>query len=307
MREERKQGPGRFLNALIKAIEVKGIEFRREKALNYLTARSFEISSSDIQAFNLAGENRPVAKGKEKKLNEMEADSLVNSLSLYELISPLLHAVSIGTIGIEKAKLQYSFAVKDTVEVYKLANFDFRAYDFQVDSVSEARHGFWYSRGFSFEATGIEGLMAARNHRFTVKRMALDTESGDFNLEQVRLRPLSVRGRNDYMAGSIDTVGIRGLSYDKGISARLLKIDRPDLRYVVAPSNRGKEVKTVNSRVDVEAILNPFLRYLSVERVNLNHAYVTVEDKSASDAATYKSNEYTNSAIRAWRHYNTIL
>ena len=290
--EERKQGPGRFLNALIKAIEVKGIEFRREKALNYLTARSFEISSSDIQAFNLAGENRPVAKGKEKRLNEMEADSLVNSLSLYELISPLLHAVSIGTIGIEKAKLQYSFAVKDTVEVYKLANFDFCAYDFQVDSVSEARHGFWYSRGFSFEATGIEGLMAARNHRFTVKRMALDTESGDFNLEQVRLRPLSVRGRNDYMAGSIDTVGIRGLSYDKGISARLLKIDRPDLRYVVAPSNRGKEVKTVNSRVDVEAILNPFLRYLSVERVNLNHAYVTVEDKSASDPVTYKLNDF---------------
>ena len=61
------------------------------------------------------------------------------------------------------------------------------------------------------------------------------------------------------MAGSIATVGIRGLSYDKGISARLLKIDRPDLRYVVAPSNRGKEVKTVNSRVDVEASLNPFL------------------------------------------------
>ncbi|MBD9165846.1 MAG: hypothetical protein EGQ00_02165 [Parabacteroides johnsonii] len=294
--EERKQRPDSYLNALIRAIEVKGIQFRRENALNYLSARSFDIVSSDIQAFNLAGESQPPGgKVKKKSLNEMEADSLVGSLSLYDLISPVLHAVSIRTIGIEKAKLQYSFAVKDTVEVYKLANFDFHAYDFQVDSVSEVRHGFWYSRAFSFEATGIEGLMAARNHRFTVKRMALDTESGDFNLEQIRLRPLSVRGRNDYMAGSIDTVGIRGLSYDKGISTRLLKIDRPNLRYVVAPSFSKKEAKSAkpaNSRVDVEAILNPFLRYLSVKRVSLNHAYVTVDDKSVPDPVTYKLNDF---------------
>lgn len=281
--KERKQRPDSYLNALIRAIEVKGIEFRREKALNYLTARSFDIISSDIQAFNLAGESQP------------PASSPIRPLSLYELISPVLHAVSIGTIGIGQAKLQYSFAVKDTVEVYKLANFDFRANGFRVDSVSEAQHGFWYSRNFSFEATDIEGLMTARNHRFTVKRMALDTESGDFNLEQIRLCPLSVRGRNDYMAGSIDTVGIRGLSYDKGISARLLKIDRPNLRYVVAPSFKKKEAKSVmpaNSRVDVEAILNPFLRYLSVKRVSLNRAYVTVDDKSASDPVTYKLNDF---------------
>lgn len=105
------------------------------------------------------------------------------------MISPVLHTVSIGTVGIGQAKLQYSFAVKDKIEMYKLANFDFQANDFRIDSVSEAQRGFWYSRGFSFEATGIEGLMTARNHRFTVKRMTLDTESGDFNLERIRLYP----------------------------------------------------------------------------------------------------------------------
>ena len=65
------------------------------------------------------------------------------------------------------------------------------------------------------------------------------------------------------MAGSIDTVGIRGLLYDKGISARLLKIDRPNLRYVLFSSFNKKDVKSVkpaNSRVGVESILNPFLR-----------------------------------------------
>ncbi len=282
--EKSRRRPNSYLNALIRAVEVRGIQFRRENALNYLTARSFDITSSDIQAFNLAGESRPV-----------QTDSLVNSLSLYDVISPVLHSVSIGTIGIEKAKLQYSLAVKEKVEVYKLANFDFHAYDFQVDSASESRHGFWYSRGFSFEANDIEGMMTARNHQFTVKRMALDTESGDFNLEQVRLRPLSVRSQNDYMSGSIDTVGIRGLLYDKGISARLLKVDRPDFHYVVAPSYGKKDVKTAaptNSRVDVEAILNPFLRYLSVKRVSLNNGNVAVEDKSAAEPVTYRLNDF---------------
>ena len=282
--EKSRRRPDSYLDALIRAVEVRGIQFRRENALNYLTARSFDITSSDIQAFNLADESQPV-----------QTDSLVNSLSLYDVISPVLHSVSIGTIGIEKAKLQYSLAVKDKVEVYKLANFDFHAYDFRVDSVSEARHGLWYSRNFSFEANDIEGMMTARNHQFTVKRMALDTESGDFNLEQVRLRPLSVRSRNDYMSGSIDTVGIRGLLYDKGISARLLKVDRPDFHYVVAPSYGKKDVKTAapaNSRVDVEAILNPFLRYLSVKRVSLNNGNVAVEDKSAAEPVIYKLNDF---------------
>ncbi|KAA4628965.1 hypothetical protein F3B52_28350, partial [Bacteroides ovatus] len=306
---EQKKRPDGYLNALIRAIEVKGIQFRRENALNYLTARSLDIISSDIQAFNLAGESLPSAKKTEKKsLNEAEADSLVRSLSLYELISPVLHTVSIGTVGIGQAKLQYSFAVKDKIEMYKLANFDFQANDFRIDSVSEAQRGFWYSRGFSFEATGIEGLMTARNHRFTVKRMTLDTESGDFNLERIRLYPLSVCGQNDYMAGSIDTVGIRGLLYDKGISARLLKIDRPNLRYVLFSSFNKKDVKSVkpaNSRVDVESILNPFLRYFSVKRLSLNHAYVTIDDKSMSDPVTYKLNDFNFFATGIWVNRQT--
>lgn len=65
--EERKQRPDSYLNALIRAIEVKGIQFRRENALNYLTARSFDIISSDIQAFNLAGESLPPLKKRRRK------------------------------------------------------------------------------------------------------------------------------------------------------------------------------------------------------------------------------------------------
>lgn len=65
---EQKKRPDSYLNALIRAIEVKGIQFRRENALNYLTARSLDIISSDIQAFNLAGKACRLLKNGEEKL-----------------------------------------------------------------------------------------------------------------------------------------------------------------------------------------------------------------------------------------------
>lgn len=74
-----------------------------------------------------------------------------------------------------------------------------------------------------------------------------------------------------------------------------MKVDRPDFHYVVAPSYGKKDVKTVapaNSRVDVEAILNPFLRYLSVKRVSLNNGNVALEDKSAAEPVTYRLNDF---------------
>ena len=297
---ETKQRPDSYVDAQVRTVEVNGIRFKREDALNYLTARSFEISSSDIQVFNLAA-NAPAAKKAAGNATKIDTDSLVQALSLYDIISPVLHSVSIRTIGIDAARGTYSLAVKDSVEVYKLDNFNFRANDFLVDSVSEEKHGLWYSRSFAFEATGISGEMTARNHRFDIARMALDTESGDFNIEKIRLKPIKVNSRKDYMSGSIDTIGIRGLLYDKGISADLFKIDHPVIYYYKSPSyaKKSKETKLpVNPRADVESILNPLLQYLSIKRINLNHAYVTLNDRSVPDPIIYKLKDFNFYATR---------
>lgn len=102
--------------------------------------------------------------------------------------------------------------------------------------------------------------MTARNHRFDIERMALDTETGDFSIGNIRLKPISVNSRKDYMSGSIDTLAMKGLFYDKGISTDLFKIDRPVIYYYKSPSyaKKNKEVKApVDPRADVESILNP--------------------------------------------------
>ena len=293
--KEMKQRPDSYLDALIKAVEVKGIAFRREKALNYLTAHSFRIKQPDISVYGFTDEYAASETAGQQEANRMNTDSLVRSLSLYEIISPVLHSVAIQVIGIEKAKMQYSFAVKGTTEVYKLANFDFQANDFRVDSLSEVKHGFWYSKDFAFEANDIDGMMAAHNHRFAIKRMVLNTGSGDFCIEKFRLRPLSTRSRNDYMSGSIDTLNIRGLRYDNGISAEKFKIDYPRFHYVRVPATRKKEAankKPVDNRVDVEAILNPFLRYLSVREFRLNNAAIMFDDNCADEPVSYQLNHF---------------
>ena len=191
--------------------------------------------------------------------------------------------------------------MKDSVEVYKLDNFNFQATGFLIDSLAEEKHGLWYSQNFAFEATGISGNMTARNHRFDVERMALDTESGDFSIEKIRLKPISVNSRKDYMSGSIDTLAMKGLLYDKGISADLFKIDRPVIYYYKSPSyaKKNKEVKApVDPRADVESILNPLLQYLSIKRIDLNHAYVTLNDRSVPDPVVYKLKDFNFYATR---------
>lgn len=236
---ENKQRPDSYVDAQVRTVEIDGIHFKREEALNYLTARSFEISSSDIQIFNLAGSD-PQADKPADSTARIDTDSLVQALSLYDIISPVLHSVSIGTIGIDTAKVTYSQAVNDSVEVYQLDNFNFRATGFRIDSLAEEKHGLWYSQNFAFEATGISGNMTARNHRFDIERMALDTETGDFSIGNIRLKPISVNSRKDYMSGSIDTLAMKGLLYDKGISTDLFKIDRPVIYYYKSPSYAKK-------------------------------------------------------------------
>lgn len=308
---ESKQIPDSYLNALIQTVQVKGIHFIRKDALNYLTARSFQINTSDIKVYGTKRDNKQ-DKDTLTTITHIPAssdtDSLVQSLSLYDLISPVLHSVAINHIGIGNTSLQYIFSVKDSTDIYKLNNFDFQANDFLVDSVSEEKHGLWYSRSFAFEATGIEGSMAAHNHRFSVKRMALNTENGEFNIEKVHLQPLSTQTQNDYMAGSIDSINIRGLSYDKGVNAELFKIDRPVIKYVKAtPYDKSlqKTKKKSDSQIDIEGIFNPFLNFLSIKKMNLNRANITLEDKSGKEPMTYKLNNFNFFATNILFNENT--
>lgn len=284
--EEKHQRLSNYINGQIQTVEVLGIEFQRKEALNYLSARSFDIRNSDISAFNLINQ---------------KADSAVRALSLYEVISPVLHSISISRIGIEKSRLNYSVAVNDMVEVYQLDNLDFRANDFLIDTLSLEKYDLGYIRNFAVDAAGIHGKMTARNHSFNIKRMSLDTDNGYFCMEDIQLKPLSVKTRNDYMAGSVDTFRIDSLRYDKGISAGLLKIVSPRIEYNKAPSSYGSlsvADSSFNNRIDIEEIFSPFFRYLSIEKIDIRRASATLTDRTGADTTIYRLKDFNFFATR---------
>lgn len=285
------------LDAFVDAVTVRGVKFRRNNALNYLTARSFDIVSPSINASHLmsppSGEN--VQSNKRRRIEKMNRDSLVNSLSLYEIISPVLHDVFIHHIGIEKAKMQYSLNIKDSLEVYKLGSFDFNAADFHIDSIAKHKRGFWYSRSFTFEAKNILGRMTARNHQFNIKRLALNTEARNFVIEDVTLTPLAKKTHNDYAKGHVVALKINGLKYDHGISADTFLIKHPVIGYVTTEgvTVKSRRVRASNNRhSDVYEMLDPFLRYLSVKRFILDDAEVTFNDRRSADATEYQVNHF---------------
>ena len=281
---ETNRKPTNYLEGKVQTVEIQGIHFRREEALNYLSARNFEIQSSDIKVYDLT---------REKKQANADADSLVQALSLYDVISPVLHSISVDQIRIERTALHYTLALKGQIEDFSIPEFNFHAEGLLIDSLVAPGEELNYFRSIAFEANDIQGIMRARNHRFDIKRLAMNTALGSFHIDSMRLRPLSVRSHNDYLSGSIDTIRIDGLAYDKGVSADLLKVRSPRLVYYKTPSvespDKGKST-SVNSRVDVESLLNPFLRYLSIRKIQIRNANVTLEDREINDTTRYRLN-----------------
>jgi hypothetical protein len=281
------------LDTFVDAVTVRGIKFSRKNALNYLTARSFDIVSPSINAFHLMSppSDENVQNNKRRRIEKMSRDSLVNSLSLYEIISPVLHDVVIHHIGIANAKMQYLLSIKDSLEVYKLGNFDFKATDFHIDSLAKHKRGLWYSRSFAFEAKNISGRMTARNHQFNIKRLALDTEKGDFVIDDIALTPLAKNTHNDYIKGHVAALEISGLKYSHGISADMFLVKHPVIGYVTTEGAtvKSRRVRTsYNRHSDVYEMLDPFLRYLSVNRFILDDAEVSFNDRRSTDATKYQ-------------------
>lgn len=295
--EKTDRRPSSYLLGRIKTVDVKGIRFDRKEALNYLTARSFNIVSSSVSLYDLTdrgdSQDESLVNVRQKVLN---TDSLVQALSLYDVISPVLHSVSVNEITIERTGLMYSKGQKSKTEVYSIPELNFQANGFLIDSLVEPGQELQYFQSIQFEAKNIQGILRPRNHRFDIKHLTMNTATGHFQMDSLRLRPLSTNSRKDYMSASIDGIRLEGLAYDKGISADRFTIQSPRLRYYKVPSIpssvTNKEGHPANSRVDVENLLNPFLQYLSIRKISIKNAYASLTDRTFSDTAVYRLNDF---------------
>lgn len=230
--EERGIRPQHSLEGNIESVDLKGILFKRENSLNYLTARSFSIHNSSITGFNLSKKEKQPKKSTDSfESGLIHADSLIRAMSLYEITSPLLNSISIDRIGVEKAELQYTKAVKEALDVYLLDNFDFIIREFVIDSASSLTGESPYYKHIDFDATGIRGVLASRNQLVDIRRIALESEKERLHLDGFEITPLSEDNNHNTFSGKLDTVSLQGVDYDEGINAHLFSVSGVDLDY----------------------------------------------------------------------------
>lgn len=276
--------PDTYLEARVHSIEVKGVRFKRENAVDYLEAATFDINKSDIQYFNV--EQDTITAKPERKVETK--DTLNLSWTLYAIVSPILHSISIDKIGIGEARLKYTNVSKDAIDIYHLDRFNFEAYGFRVDSLADIQQRFLYSQGFSVDAADIEGIVASQNHAMSIGRMKLNTVTKDFHINNVKLSPLMFNTQRDYMLGTIDSIRLSEWEYDKGLRAGQLSIDAPRIEYVKMHTPKKRQITEGNDKSANLDMVVPFFNHVSIHQVNLNNGNIVFQDKTSKDNIIYK-------------------
>ncbi|WP_051697597.1 hypothetical protein [Prevotella sp. 10(H)] len=294
--QDKEEKTGAYVNAEIESVLVKGVKFERKDAKNFLDADSFDISSTAIEYYNVSGSD--VAQSKDTTQNK-DSINKGQPWSLYTIVSPLLQRVSIGKIGIEKTRFDYTNIQNGKTDVYKLDQFDFHANSFLIDSLSQYKRKFWYVDNFAMKATDINGEIESNNANVNIESLYLDTEEKHFNISDIKIRPIKTRGvSDDYLSGNIDSIFIEGLNYDTGISADELRIENPNIQYYKITkgkknSSGGKD--GIEASKDALNVFNPYANYLSVKDIKLVNANVIVHDFSMK--STYRLNKLNFYAV----------
>lgn len=275
--------PANYLDASVKEVNLEGIYFVRENTLNYLHAHSFDINKSNISYTDFKKDSL--------KTTENKTDTIIQPWTLYEVVSPFLHRISIENIAIRNANMRHSSIADDFTDTYTLDEFNFNAYNFQVDSLADLQKKFLYSENFEVDAVDIEGVISGKNHSFNVGNLFLNTLSGEFLIRNIQLWPISTKNATaDYMKGTIDSISMKGLVYETGIVADEFSIDNPVVEYVRMPAVK-KKIKINASKSDSlsmkkwqdvnEAIdlITPYFGFLAVKKVNLKNGNITFIDR----------------------------
>lgn len=283
--EGRLKKAGGYLNARIDEVQVKGVGFNREQGLNNLHARTFDISSTSIQYYSVKDETAGdtiVAK---------QENPAGQTWSLYSMISPILHSISIDKIGIEKTKFNYTYTQGEYTDIYTLGQFDFHANNFLVNPLSERQKKFWYVDNFALVGEDISGLQRSNNANINVKQLYLNTETQDFTISDIKINPISTNTKTDYLSGSIRLIDVGGLDYTTGVSANEILVDSANVEYfkLTKKQQDTSADKSMATTEDALDFFTPYSDFLLVKSIKLTNVNLVYHDKRVGE--TYRVND----------------
>lgn len=268
--------PDNYLKAKLEAVELGGIEFTRENSLNFLHARSFDIVAADLHYFDHKKDRLAVDT---PTVTKKEVSNIIQSWSLYQMISPIFARISIGGINIDDAMFQYTSIDDKKQDYYKLDKLEVHAQNFLVDSLADIENRFWHSESFDLEAQGVKGIVQSKNHEIEIKRIGISMLEKYLKIENIRIKPISFNSNSDILSGSVNAIGFDNFIFSEGIEADELYIKRPIVNYT-RNSNRKTEVASTPA-INVLDLVPPYFRHLLIKNIKMSDANITFRDKLA--------------------------
>lgn len=264
--------PISYADAKVEKLKVSGILFKRINALNFLNARSFDIVDSRIKYFDTGNSNSSV------NANDIDKDSLIYSWSLYSLISPVLHEVSIDRIRIDSAELNYAIRQDNKTDFYTIDRFKFEAKGFKVDSLSDSNFKLLYSDNFSIDGFNINGDINSRNHKAGIEHLyiGIDSLATDCRLDNITVKPINRTLNEDCLDGTIYSIDIVGLKYSEAVEVDHLLINKPIIKF-----NKSEKSHNVTNQHKgqkkqfVDELFSPLFGHLLIKNIDLTDADIT--------------------------------
>jgi len=228
--------PDNIIDGHIEAIRIDGIEFIRKEGLNSLVAGSFQVIHPDVTGASIIRQDSVAGQHTSAEEDQyINADALIRKMSLYDIVSPIFHDITINSIGVRNAKLHYTTIINGLADVYSLNNFNFETRGFVIDSLSSLSDPSRYYKYISLEATDMKGTITSRNQTVDLKRISMNTEDELLYIEKLNLGIITPQKQDNLFSGKVDTVSLQGVNYINGVNARLFSISGVDLDYYLAP------------------------------------------------------------------------
>lgn len=276
-----------YLDANLEKLDIKGIYFERLNSQNYLKADSFNINSSQIEYF----EKKTKSSHTDDLKKKQKIDTLVESWSLYTLVSPVLQSVIINHLSTKNGSVKYTRSDGLANDVYTLGRVDVQATGFKLDSLSDLTNRYWHFDEFSFDAYNISGSIA-NNNNLTVNRIVFNDSEKYLHIHDVVLSPIDKNVRPYHVSIKTDLIAFEGIDISQGIDVAQVNIHRPIVEYTKVKSvdkQRAKEEK-FSSRLNI-----PLIAYINIHKINVEDASLTYNDKSSNESYVLKNlNAYGN-------------
>lgn len=267
--------PKSYIWGSVKAINIDGLDYTTG-----VSAEHLRIESPTLEYFKASGTKGKVSpKGKP-----------VIGDNIFDFLNPYAAFLSVKRIDLSNANV--AVHNRSSKEVYRLRHLNFYATDFLVDENTKLNSRFL----FTFDNIGLsfrdfDNILPGNNYRLQIKQADVSSLTGKAVLKEVKFTPQEREGNkmpDVYYAIETPSFEINGFDYDKylnnkGVEIKSVSLNAPK----IVVTKTGLSAKQKGQESDGGTDLPQILKYLKIEKIDVDNAYISYKDKVLKDSLQF--------------------